>query len=110
MKAIAAVGILAAMAGAARAEPPSEEVAIAAATRFETGPRLCKAMARASHERRDCTRATLPPRLRWHTRVRGDARIVTTEVGQESFWIVTLVVDARGRAIAESSLFSYGGP
>ena len=99
-----------ALAGAARAEPPGEEVAIAAAARFETGPRLCKAMARASRERRDCAHATLPPRLRWESRVEGAYRVVTIAYEPESIWIVTLLVNGRGRVIAESSMYAYGGP
>ena len=110
MRAMAAIVMLAMTGGMARAEPPSEDAAIAAATRFETGPRLCKAMARASRERRDCTRAELPPRLRWHTRLEGEYRVVTTEIGQESIWIVSLLVDGRGRAVAEHSTYAYGGP
>jgi hypothetical protein len=100
---------LAATTSVARAAPPTEEAAIAAATRFETGPLLCRAMDRAARERHDCTRASLPPHARWQTSVHGEHRVVTAMFGGESFWIITLAVDARGRVIAENSVFSRGG-
>jgi hypothetical protein len=110
MRAMMAMLVVCAAARAARAEPPSEATAIAAATRFETGPRLCKAMARATRERRDCAHEPVPPRLRWQTAIRGDHRVAQATIGDESFWIITLTVDASGRVIAEQSAFSYGGP
>ncbi|HVV84040.1 MAG TPA: hypothetical protein VHE35_13285 [Kofleriaceae bacterium] len=92
---------------------PDDAAVVAAARRWETPRRVCAAMARAEHapklDVRRCARGSRTVRLRWQPSAGAGERYAEATIGDESFYVIRVVVDARGKVTSVESTYSQGG-